>query len=159
MPVSVWLPLLFYVAECATGWALIPMFLIFSFWFQTNSLTSKKERHKQQATVLFNDVITIYPSYVADIEDYNKIYDIKDRPVTPNPELKEILHIYDNNGNALTKVTRKGNIEMGSEPEKVKEAAKATPETSVIAEDTTQKPNPKDEVATDYDFFDKESII
>jgi hypothetical protein len=159
MPVSVWLPLLFYVAECATGWALIPMFLIFSFWFQTNSLTSKKERHKQQSTVLFNDVITIYPSYVADIEDYNNSYEVRERPLTPNPELKEILHIYDNNGNALTRVTRKDNIQMDIDHGKGKEEAKDEPEKPITIDDSTQKPNLKEEAATDYDFFDKESII
>lgn len=159
MPVSVWLPLLFYVAECATGWALIPMFLIFSFWFQTNSLTSKKERHKQQATVLFNDVITIYPSYVDDIEAYNKIYNIVDRPITPNPELKEILYIYDNDGNALTRVTRKDDIQMDIDHGKRKEGIKSEPKKQITSEDMNTKSNLKNEVDNEFDFFDQETII
>ncbi len=158
MPVSVWLPLLFYLAECATGWALIPMFLILSFWIQTNSLTNKKERHKQHASALFNDVIMIYPSYVADIEDYNKSYERQERPVTPNPELKEILHIYDNDGNALTRVTRQEKVPIDTMSGK-KDEAKKEPEIPVKGEDTTPNPDLKDEVINDYDFFDKDTII
>lgn len=159
MPVSVWLPLLFYMAECATGWALIPMFLILSFWFQTNTLTSKKERHKQHATALFNDVITFYPSYVADIEDYNSNYNLNERTVTPNPELKEILHIYDNDGNALTQVIRKDNIQMVIEKVKSEDNVKEESETPVSQQESIPASESKVDLNNEYDFFDKESII
>ncbi|MFW9872468.1 MAG: hypothetical protein ACFFG0_05140 [Candidatus Thorarchaeota archaeon] len=112
LPISVWLPLLFYAAEVATGWALIPMFLIIGFWSKTNRLTNKREAHKLRATESFDEVITIYPAYTGDIEDYNKRYKRMERAITPNPELKEILHIYDKGGNALTRVERKNTIEM-----------------------------------------------
>ena len=157
-PASVWVPLVFLFVEVGTGWALIPMFLILSFWIQTNSLTNKKERHKQHASALFNDVIMIYPSYVSDIEDYNKSYEQQERPVTPNPELKEILHIYDNDGNALTRVTRQEKVPIDTMSGKKDEAEKE-PEIPVKGEDTTPNPDLKDEVITDYDFFDKDTII
>ena len=106
---------------------------------------------------MFNEVITIYPSYVADIEDYNNRYNLKERPLTPNPELKEILFIYDNNGHALTRITRKDRVDANETIKKttdMKEDVKAEEPKEEI-----HNVNQQDDLAADYNFFDKEAIM
>jgi len=106
LPVSVYLPVLFKAMEYATGWALLPLLLLISFSMKRAVINGRIRSFGKRATRLYNDIITVFPAYASDIEDYNQKFNRNERPVSMTPQLREVIHIYNENGNALTRMRR-----------------------------------------------------
>ena len=102
LPFSVWIPLLLFIGEVCTGWALIPFILLMMMYSQINSRTRALENHENRLRQLFTQIITLFRAYLLDLEDYNRRKNAQEKPIPPNPELRRILVRYDNGEHALT---------------------------------------------------------
>jgi len=168
LPISVWLPLLFYAAEVATGWALIPMFLLFAYWIKAKRLVRQKESYKERGTQLFDEIVTVYPAYNQDIQDYNSKFSQNEQTLTPNPELREVLHIYNQGGHSLTRINRKDKVKdidpLTSDVEDTEQLIDVDSQNQQNENNSNTQNNDSDFEETltsdnETDFFDTESII
>jgi hypothetical protein len=173
LPMSVYLPVLFYAMEVATGWALLPMFMLLSYGTKRSIINGKINSFRRRAIADFNEIVTVFPAYTADIEEYNQTYNRRERAITPNPELREVLHIYDNNGNALTRmrrindlddatVTTDGSQNQSQATSEIAGNGGSTPEVELTTTETAPSPiisSTDEETRSDINFFDNNSII
>lgn len=171
LPMSVYLPVLFYAMEVATGWALLPMFMLLSYGTKRSIINGEINSYRRRAIADFNEIVIVFPAYTADIEEYNQTYDRRERAITPNPELREVIHIYDNNGNALTRMRRIDNLDETSVSPNANQSQTSSEiegnrgDTAEVEHTSTETaPSPiisstEEETRSDINFFDNNSII
>jgi len=174
LPISVFLPVLFKCMEYATGWALLPLILLISFSMKRAVINGRMRSFGRRATKLYNDIITVFPAYASDIKDFNQKYSRNERPVSMTPQLREVIHIYNENGNALTRMRRITNLDEVSPALSGTNQENATSTETVINSGGSSEqaqtqppisPSPQtitandEENISDINFFDNTSII